>query len=270
MRNRKKWCALALILCMTISGGVACNHSQTENKQAKANVIGAQDENKTSELEAAEDTAKEEENADIKEEAKGKEKENVSEAKSNDPQKSAGVKNVSSTKQGANGQKVASSNSNASKKQDSSSNPSKTDTQKPSKPDTSKPSKPDTSKPSKPGHQHSWVAQKKTINHPEKGHNEKVLVKEAWTEKIPRYKDIAVEICNTCGAEITGNVSAHVKKHMMAGEDKGGSRTEYKSVFSHYEYVEHPAQYSTKYVVDEKAWTETVVTGYKCSCGATK
>lgn len=139
------------------------------------------------------------------------------------------------------------------------------------KPAESKPSKPEEkpSKPSKPGHQHSWVVQKKTINHPEKGHNEKVLVKDAWTEKIPRYKDVAVDVCNTCDADITGNVVAHVKKHILAGEG-GSHRTEYKSVFSHYEYVEHPAQYSTKYVVDEKAWTETVVTGYKCSCGATK
>lgn len=158
-----------------------------------------------------------------------------------------------------------SSNGNNQKPEEKPTKPSKPN--KPGKPE--KPSKPDTSKPNKPTHQHSWVAQKKTINHPEKGHNEQVLVKEAWTEKIPRYKDVAVSICNTCGADITGNTREHIKEHTLAGE--GGSwRTEYKSVFSHYEYVEHPAQYTTKYVVDQKAWTETVVTGYKCSCGATK
>lgn len=142
---------------------------------------------------------------------------------------------------------------------------------KPSK-SSSKPNKPsgntNTSKPSKPSHTHNWVASTKKIHHDAVGHNEKVLVKAAWTEKIPRYKDKVISICNTCGADITGNTREHTKKHTLAGE--GGSfRTETKPVFSHYEEVNHPAQYKDKWVVDKPAWKETI-TSYHCSCGAKK
>lgn len=140
------------------------------------------------------------------------------------------------------------------------------------KPSSSKPNKPsgntNTNKPSKPSHTHNWVASTKQIHHDAVGHNEKVLVKPAWTEKIPRYKDVAREICNGCGADVTDNYIEHNRNHMLNGE-KGGRHTEYKKVFSHYEEVNHPAQYRDKWVVDKPAWTETI-TSYHCSCGAKK
>ena len=34
--------------------------------------------------------------------------------------------------------------------------------------------------------------------------------------------------------------------------------------------VTHDAVYEKKWVVDKQAWTEKVVSGYKCNCGATK
>lgn len=136
------------------------------------------------------------------------------------------------------------------------------------KPSANKPSKPSSSKPSKPSHTHNWVASTKQIHHDAVGHNEKVLVKPAWTEKIPRYKNEAREICNGCGADVTHNYVEHEKNHALNGE-KGGRHTEYKKVFSHYEEVNHPAQYKDKWVVDKPAWTETV-TSYHCSCGAKK
>lgn len=134
---------------------------------------------------------------------------------------------------------------------------------------SNKPSKPNKPEPSKPSHTHNWVASTKQVHHPAVGHNEKVLVKAAWTEKIPRYKDVAREICNGCGADVTENYIEHNRNHMLKGE-KGGRHTEYKKVFSHYEEVYHAAQYTTKWVIDKAAWTETVVTGYHCSCGAKK
>ena len=79
---------------------------------------------------------------------------------------------------------------------------------------------------------------------------------------------MAREICNTCEADITGNIREHIKKHMLAGEG-GSHRTEYKKVFSHYEEVNHPAEYMDKWVVDKPAWTEKI-TSYHCSCGAKK
>lgn len=39
----------------------------------------------------------------------------------------------------------------------------------------------------KPEHKHNWVAQYETVHHPEEGHNEQYVIKEAWTEQVPRY-----------------------------------------------------------------------------------
>lgn len=156
-------------------------------------------------------------------------------------------------------QKVSSTTTTSSK-------PSTNKPNKPSKPSSSKPS--NSTNTSKPNHTHNWVASTKKVHHDAVGHNEKVLVKPAWTEKIPRYKNVAREICNGCGADVTDNYIEHNKNHALNGE-KGGRHTEYRKVFSHYEEVNHPAQYTTKWVVDKPAWTETI-TSYHCSCGAKK
>lgn len=121
----------------------------------------------------------------------------------------------------------------------------------------------------KPSHKHTWTPQKTTINHPATGHNEQVLVKDAWTEKIPIYENDERSICNACGADITGNEVAHVKNHMLNGEN-GGFHSKWESVLTGYNEVYHEAEYTTKWVEDSPAWSEEVVTGYTCSCGATK
>lgn len=172
-----------------------------------------------------------------------------------------------------------------------------------------------------------------TIDHPEEGHYE-VEEDGYWTLKVSAFEDgkeyscerIFVEfdtkicdengmdvevpvfeqkyrnICNGCGADITGNEHDHNVNHMLNGE-KGGWHSEYRTYQTgtkteHYdaywvvdkeawtETVNHDAEYRT--VVDKEAWTETVnhpaeykkvvdkeawtekVTTYKCSCGATK
>ena len=110
------------------------------------------------------------------------------------------------------------------------------------------------------------------VHHDEEGHYENVLVKDAWIETVPVYETQARDICNTCNADLTGtNISAHVKQHMMAGEDKGGHRTEWKEVQVGTETIKHDAVYEKKWIVDKAAWDETVTNGYKCSsCGETK
>lgn len=124
-------------------------------------------------------------------------------------------------------------------------------------------------KPSKPSHTHSWNAQTTVVHHPASGHNEQVLIKEAWTEYKPIYETVCLTICNTCGADITGNPTPHVKQHALAGE--GGSwRTEYIQKQTGTETIAHPAEYETRWVQDSAAWDETVITGYTCSCGASK
>lgn len=124
---------------------------------------------------------------------------------------------------------------------------------------------------SKPAeHTHNWVAQYQTVNVPEKGHNEQVLVQAAYDEQVPITEMKAYSICSTCGADITGNTSAHVKNHVMIGDDKGGYYTEWRETVVGYNTVHHDAVYETRYVVDSPATTKQELTGYKCSCGKTK
>lgn len=125
-------------------------------------------------------------------------------------------------------------------------------------------------KPSNPTCSHNWVAQYETVHHPEKGHNEQYVIKEAWTEQVPRYESVAHDICNQCGADITGNTTAHNKNHALAGES-GGWHTEWINEIVGYDTIEHPAEYGTRWVVDEAAWDEQVLSGYTCSkCGKPK
>lgn len=63
----------------------------------------------------------------------------------------------------------------------------------------------------------------------------------AWTESVPVYGTKEVSICNVCGADITGNTSAHGKAHMMAGEGSG-HHSEVRQVVTGHNTVSHPAE----------------------------
>lgn len=165
------------------------------------------------------------------------------------------------------------SNSSESKKDNTastSSNSNKNNTGSSSKPSNNNSSNSNNSKPAE--HTHNWVAQYKTVNVPEQGHNEQVLVQAAYDEQVPITEMKAFDICSTCGAELTSaTASAHVKNHMINGEDKGGWHTEWREVTTGYNTVHHEAVYETRYVVDSPATTKQELTGYKCSgCGKTK
>lgn len=125
---------------------------------------------------------------------------------------------------------------------------------------------------SKPAeHTHNWVAQYKTVNVPEQGHNEQVLVQAAYDEQVPITEMKAYSICNDCGADITGNTYEHVKDHMINDTGNGGYHTEWRETVVGYNTVHHDAVYETRYVVDSPATTKQELTGYKCSsCGKTK
>lgn len=89
-----------------------------------------------------------------------------------------------------------------------------------SKPSNNNSSNSNNSKPAE--HTHNWVAQYKTVNVPEQGHNEQVLVQAAYDEQVPQYQDAERQICSACGADITdlgqAGISAHIKAHALAGE----------------------------------------------------
>ena len=166
------------------------------------------------------------------------------------------------------------SNTSESKKNNtastSNSSSNKNNTGSSSKPSNNNSSNSNNSKPAE--HTHDWVAQYKTVSVPEKGHNEQVLVQAAYDEQVPITEMKAFDICSTCGAELTSaTASAHVKNHMINGEDKGGWHTEWREVVTGYNTVHHDAVYETRYVVDSPATTKQELTGYKCSgCGKTK
>ena len=115
------------------------------------------------------------------------------------------------------------------------------------------------------------MAQYKTVNVPEQGHNEQVLVQAAYDEQVPITEMKAYSICNDCGADITGNTYEHVKDHMINDTGNGGYHTEWRETVVGYNTVHHDAVYETRYVVDSPATTKQELTGYKCSsCGKTK
>ena len=259
----KKKVVIALAILLTVgsvtAGSIAMSNSSNAGKKPdkKVEVVS----NKENTKEPTDESGTDEE--DVLPEANAEEQ-------SEDDKTSAGSEEKADKKDSKTEKQEEKKDGKSSKKSDvqkvsSTASPS---VNKPSKPSSSKPNKPNgntnTSKPRKPSHTHNWVASTKKVYHDAVGHNEKVLVKPAWTEKIPRYKDVPIDVCNTCGADVTKNPREHFK-----ATHHDGHHTEYKKVFSHYEEVNHPAQYTNKWVVDKPAWTETI-TSYYCSCGAKK
>ena len=143
-----------------------------------------------------------------------------------------------------------------------SSNKNNTSSSKPS--NSSNSSNSNSSKPAE--HTHNWVAQYKTVNVPEKGHNEQVLVQAAYDEQVPITEMKEFSICNNCGADITGFASEHILNGTCRRY-----HSEWREVVTGYNTIHHDAVYETRYVVDSPATTKQELTGYKCSsCGKTK
>ena len=182
-------------------------------------------------------------------------------------------KDESEVKQDEKKEETSKSNTSESKKDttastsNTSSNKNNTGSSKPSNSGNS--SNSNSSKPAE--HTHDWVAQYKTVNVPEQGHNEQVLVQAAYDEQVPITEMQEFSICNQCGADITGNTTAHMKNSLLNGGNCGGYHSEWREVVTGYNTVHHDAVYETRYVVDSPATTKQELTGYKCSgCGKTK
>lgn len=249
-------------------------------KEDKVNLDVTKKDGSTVTLTPSEDSAKTEdekkEEQEVKQEEKKEEKKeetakadssnksNTSESKKDN---TASTTNTSSNKNNTSSSSKpsnsSSNNSSTSKPSNNSSNNSSS-----SKPSNNSGSNSNNSKPAE--HTHNWVAQYKTVNVPEKGHNEQVLVQAAYDEQVPITEMREYSICSTCGADITGNTSAHMKAHMLNGEN-GNFHSEWRETVVGYKTVHHEAVYETRYVVDSPATTKQELTGYKCSgCGKTK
>lgn len=218
-------------------------------KDDKVNLDVTKKDGTTATLTPSEDSAKtEDEKKDETEVKQEEKKEETSKADSS---------NKSNTSESKKDTTASTTNTSSNKNNTSSSKPS----------NSSNSSNSNSSKPAE--HTHNWVAQYKTVNVPEKGHNEQVLVQDAYDE--PTYGYEYHSFCNTCGLDLTANGindAQHVKQHMLNGE--GGSTTQ-KPVEVQTGTIHHEAVYETRYVVDSPATTKQELTGYKCSgCGKTK
>lgn len=239
-------------------------------KEDKVNLDVTKKDGSTVTLTPSEDSAKTEDEKKDEQEVKQEEKK---EEKKEETAK-ADTSNKSNTSESKKNNTASTSNSNSNKNNSSSSSskPSSKPSNSSNNSGSSKPSNNSGSstnnlKPSE--HKHEWVAQYKTVNVPEKGHNEQVLVKDAYDE--PTYGYEYHSFCNTCGLDLTANGindAQHVKQHILNGE--GGSTTQ-KPVEVQTGTIHHEAVYETRYVVDSPATTKQELTGYKCSsCGKTK
>lgn len=213
-------------------------------KEDKVNLDVTKKDGSTATLTPSESAKTEEEKKDEQEVKQEEKKEETSKSNTSESKKdnTASTTNTSSNK-----------NNSSSSKPSNSSNSSNSNNSKPAE------------------HTHNWVAQYKTVNVPEKGHNEQVLVQAAYDEQVPITEMKAYSICNDCGADITGNTYEHVKDHMINDTGNGGYHTEWRETVVGYNTVHHDAVYETRYVVDSPATTKQELTGYKCSgCGKTR
>ena len=127
----------------------------------------------------------------------------------------------------------------------------------------------------KPAHSHSWEAVIKTVHHEAetktvhhdavtKTETVTVVDKEAWDEPI--YEGHV--FCLKCNRDFGAGDSA-VEKWAEHADSCGGRYTVKKVQIGtkHHDAITHQEE---RTVVVKPAWDETVITGYKCSCGATK
>ena len=258
MNSRKQMIKLGIVVLIVVLLGMMLTHctNTTETKSVKSDKTVEKTKKKVTTKKPGKNksidvdkSSNQEEKTEETAKTDSSNKSNTSELKKDN---TASTTNTSSNK----------NNTSSSKPSNSSSNNSGI-----SKPSNNSKSNSESSKPAE--HTHNWVAQYKTVNVPEKGHNEQVLVQDAYDE--PTYGYEYHSFCNICGLDLTANGindAQHVKQHMLNGE--GGSTTQ-KPVEVQIGTIHHEAVYETRYVVDSPATTKQELTGYKCSsCGKTR
>lgn len=217
-------------------------------KEDKVNLDVTKKDGSTVTLTPSEDSAKTEDEKKEEQEVKQEEKKEET-AKADSSNKS----NASESKK-----------DNTASTTNTSSNKNNTSSSKPS--NSSNSSNSNSSKPAE--HTHNWVAQYKTVNVPEKGHNEQVLVQAAYDEQVPVTEMKEICVGNQSGLQINGDPNEYLLNN---SNGDSGWHSEWRETVVGYKTVHHEAVYETRYVVDSPATTKQELTGYKCSeCGKTK
>ena len=112
-------------------------------------------------------------------------------------------------------------------------------------------------------HTHTWIEITQTTIHPEEGHSVSSIDKE-WEKEHYAWRTF----CNRCKDPETGeplDITGHAVEHVAIV--CGGGYYADHVIVKPYEGL--PVM-KEEWVVDKEAWTETVITGYQCNCGATK
>lgn len=217
-------------------------------KEDKVNLDVTKKDGSTATLTPSEDSVKtEEEKKDESEVKQEEKKEETAKADSS---------NKSNTSESKNDNTASTTNTSSNKNNTGSS----------SKPSNNNSSNSNSSKPAE--HTHNWVAQYKTVNVPEKGHNEQVLVQAAYDEQVPVTEMKEICVGNQSGLQINGDPNEYLLNN---SNGDSGWHSEWRETVVGYKTVHHEAVYETRYVVDSPATTKQELTGYKCSgCGKTK
>ena len=233
-------------------------------KDDKVNLDVTKKDGSTATLTPSEDSAKTEDEKKDEQEVKQEEKkEETAKADSSNKSNSSESKknNTASTSSNSNKNNSSSSSSKPSSKPSNSGNNSSS-----SKPSNNSGSNSNNSKPAE--HTHNWVAQYKTVNVPEKGHNEQVLVQAAYDEQVPVTEMKEICVGNQSGLQINGDPNEYLLNN---SNGDSGWHSEWRETVVGYKTVHHDAVYETRYVVDSPATTKQELTGYKCSgCGKTR
>ena len=221
-------------------------------KEDKVNLDVTKKDGSTATLTPSEDSAKTEDEKKEEQEVKQEEKK---EEKKEETAK-ADSSNKSNTSESKKDNIASTTNTNSNKNNTGSS----------SKPSNNNSSNSNSSKPAE--HTHNWVAQYKTVNVPEKGHNEQVLVQAAYDEQVPVTEMKEICVGNQSGLQINGDPNEYLLNN---SNGDSGWHSEWRETVVGYKTVHHEAVYETRYVVDSPATTKQELTGYKCSgCGKTK
>lgn len=214
-------------------------------KDDKVNLDVTKKDGSTATLTPSEDSVKtEEEKKDESEVKQEEKKEETAKADSS---------NKSNTSESKKDNTASTTNTNSNKNNTSSSKPSNSsgNNSGSSKPSNNSGSSSNNSKPAE--HTHDWVAVTETRT---------VVDQPAYDEQVPVTEMKEHEICNQCGADLTGlDIDAHFKNSYFNGGNCGGFHSEWREEVTGYQTVHH----------DAVTHTETVTTGYRCStCGAGK
>ena len=218
------------------------NLDVTKKDGSTATLTPSEDSMKTEDEKKDETEVKQEEKKEETAKSDSSNKSNTSESKK---ENTTATTNTSSNKNNSS----SSSSKPSSKPSSSSSNNSGS-----SKPSNNSGSNSSSSKPAE--HTHNWVAVTETRT---------VVDQPAYDEQVPVTEMREHEICNDCGADLTGigdsALSNHLYNHMINDTGNGGYHSEWREEVTGYQTVHH----------DAVTHTETVTTGYRCStCGATK